>query len=464
MSSVLLSANPDQRGADVRLADVLRTASGAATAQFEGHPELEVQVRNLLGGVFLNLDLQQDSIDEFARSADLAEREFGKNDRRALHARLRHVQTLLHADRGRDAEAVLADLSPRIARVSNDDDVMAMEARLFQAAVHRLRGRYNEGQNILRELDAQTRDAGPDDLMRIRIIDSLAFSLQLLTGYTPEQQAERWAEVERLAVEMEERSSRVHGVNAMPTIRARVTLARCMLRRGDAKGAAAICRQVLAVSEGTLGHCHTQRQQAQGVLAEAINEMGDVSGAADLQMQLLDCTRARDGKSVALVVRLIAALPYLNRAGRFSEGEAVAREFGVLLREMGGGHGDMQIDGDLYLAHFVSAQGRLDEADALFGEILARRAQFTDEITSARLGLFVAHHVMRRGRLDEAQAHLVAARNALGDLARGTTPLHRTDLIEAFVALYRAWDKPDQAAEYERLLGHDEQGAVPGNR
>ena len=88
MREVLTSVEPENRGADVRLIDVLSAASGSAAQRFAGHPLQEAQVRDLLGEVYNNLSLFPDSKAEYQRSLALWQQHAGMDDPRALTAEL----------------------------------------------------------------------------------------------------------------------------------------------------------------------------------------------------------------------------------------------------------------------------------------------------------------------------------------------------------------------------------------
>jgi hypothetical protein len=168
-------------------------------------------------------------------------------------------------------------------------------------------------------------------------------------------------------------------------------------------------------------------------------------------LEIIQCARERNNGPLDLAVRLNGALPFLERAGRWAEGEAMAREYAALLREMGGGHGDMLYWADLYIAQFVSLQGRLDEAEPLMQAMLKRENEAESAQSHARLHRCYGSHLIRRGLYQEAETSLNAAVDRLGDVREGTSRIYRDDVITEFIALYEAWGKPEKVKHYQAL-------------
>jgi hypothetical protein len=113
----------------------------------------------------------------------------------------------------------------------------------------------------------------------------------------------------------------------------------------------------------------------------------------------------------------------------------------------------MGFAGELYLARFVSLQGRGAEAEALFQALLGRESEAArDAPTQARLHLYYGNHLAEQGAHEDAERELLAAAALLGgDLARGTGQASPGDMIDGFVALYRQWGRPDKVQDYEAL-------------
>jgi hypothetical protein len=137
-------------------------------------------------------------------------------------------------------------------------------------------------------------------------------------------------------------------------------------------------------------------------------------------------------------------LHLIDAGGRLSKGEEYAR---VLVEKFGvGGHDrTLPLQYRTYLARFISRQGRLDEAEELFREILsakggdARQPAFTDLAYGAHLAL--------RGAYAEAERRLLAAHAALDE-----TNWYFVASLQELAQLYEAWNRPDDAAAWRARL------------
>jgi len=140
----------------------------------------------------------------------------------------------------------------------------------------------------------------------------------------------------------------------------------------------------------------------------------------------------------------------LERAGRATEGESIARELMTVLRSFGGGHDDVLIGCELYVARFASMQDRIEEAESIFQSLRPRYEQ-ANSMAQARGRLFYSGQLVRRRQFVEAEQELLTAVELTGDVCTGTHYSHPDDIILGFIALYEAWGKPHKAAEYRRL-------------
>jgi serine/threonine protein kinase len=452
MRDVLTSAAPHLAGADVRLVDVLRTGSHVAPERFADHPETEAQVHELLGEVYITLDIQAEATEEFAKAAQLWNEVVGPNDARTLRAGLRHVQSLLNQSLGREAERVLGDVLPRVQGTLGPDDALTLLGLRLQVGVHRVRGRLDEAETLARDL--RMRLAPDDDKAQIELLTNLVSVLAARfasIGY--EDDLRLYREIEALAKETTERSTRLVGPASIPTLRAITTQADMRWRLGDVDGAARLAEMVLQRGEGRFDPCHTIYLRAQEVLSRALHRKGDSASAAELQFKEIACVRQHlPGDAMALLVCIADAMPIIDRAGRWSEGEALAREYGALLQQLNGGHGAMLFSADLYVARFVSEQDRREEADALFAALFERRDEASAETAIfARLHAFYAAHLIKRAEFARAEEHLKVAESSLTDVRFGTTFVNPDDVIATFIALYHAWGKPTELERYEQL-------------
>jgi tetratricopeptide (TPR) repeat protein len=452
MRGVLTSVEPESRGADVRLIRVLATASETAAQRFGAHPAREAEVRDLLGQVYFRLSMWNEAKAEFARAAGAWEREAGPDDARTLEARLGVMRTALNLARAEEAEGVLRDLLPTLERVAGPDDPRTLEGRRGVALTHLLRGRADEAERLLLTLRAHPRLA-QDDAAQIRLLGGLA-AVETYRFSADDEGVRHGALVraEGIAREWIERSTRLLGPDSMVTYQATVKWADIVSNLGRFEEAAAACRRLLDGSAQRLGECHTVRVNAMSILAEALARLGGEREPGEFFLRVVECARQQYSPDSPVYLGTVSdALRHLDRAGLSAQGEAMARQLAESLRRLGGGHDDMDITAELYVAHFASAQGRLEEAEALFGPLLARAGGIPDRRSRARVYLLHGRHLARRGLFDLAEQDLRHAAGCLNDIREGTWDSYPDDVIAAFIGLYEAWGKAEQAAEYRSL-------------
>jgi len=147
---MLKSANPAERGRDVRVRDVLDTASVQLGEQFEDRPLLEASLRTTLGKTYLALGALNESQRELERALALNERILGEAAPSSVAARIdlggaqyaagKHEQAIDGFERALDVRTELEGSdSPGVAQVLNDLAVATRSTGdyLAAASLHR---------------------------------------------------------------------------------------------------------------------------------------------------------------------------------------------------------------------------------------------------------------------------------------------------------------------------------------
>jgi tetratricopeptide (TPR) repeat protein len=453
MRHVLTSVEPDHKGADVKLAEVLDDATRTASQHFAGHPEQEAMVRLMLGDVYSRLSQLPQATAEFERAVRVLKSTAKPNDRRVFVAEVARARAMLNQGRVLDTDKSLQELLPRIRKALGPDDELVMEAEAKMATAYFRLNRRVEAETILRELHQRAVATPASPQMIVLTLNDLIFVLRGRFGIDHAENLRLAAEIESFAIEMVKQSTEVYGPDALTTFRARTAVADMMSRRGHFQGAIAESQAVLDTSEERLGMCHSQRISASEVLALAKHRLGRSQEAAEIHLNIIECSREHDNNTISLLSKIADALPFLDRGGRWIEGEALARELAAEMRNFGGGHGDMLIAAELQIARFVSLQGRFEEAELLFGPLLMRpQTDFNNVATFARLHMFFGSHLTHQGLHETAERHLQTAANALSNIQFGTTLANPDDLLLAFIDLYHESGQPEKAKEYQKLL------------
>ncbi len=464
MNDVLTSVEPDEKGADVRLVEVLDDASKTASQRFANNPVQEGDVRLMLGQVYSRLDMQRAATTEYDKAVKLFQSVLDSVDRRVLNAQFQHARTLQNHSANRAATKILEELMPKIRAVLGPNDTLLLDAERLQAVMQARAGRYDEAEKELRELRKRAESIDADDKFHIGLLDSLIYVLRMKLDRGAKEDQLLLGEMETLANEMVERSVRALGFDAVQTLRSRAIMAELGYRRGDFQGAANICTEILATSEDRLGKSHVQRLFAMNILAEAKHRLGDSPGAAELVLQRLEYSLV-NSDAITRVSQISSALPILDRGGRWVEGESLAREYSAELIKLGGGHGSMLLDADLNVARFISLQGRVDEAEPLFQSLMNRKGEAADDpLALARIHLFYGSHLRLQKLFESSEKELQAAASTVPEIRRGTSWFNPDDIIVESIALYEAWNKPEKAAEYRLLLKEVQSALATGTQ
>ena len=453
MREILSSVEPDKQGADVRLIDMLAGASAMASDRFAAHPQQEAQVRDQLGQVYEKLSLWDYARVEFARAADLWHQVAGPDDPRTLELRGRVIVQMVNLDQPGAAQPALHELLPRLERVLGPDDTRTLTARRNLAVTHIQRGNVDEGERMLLELRVHPALVA-DDTAQIKLLGALMFVVNSRTNTDDDEERRKLLlAAEPLALEWIERATRLSGPDSLSTLLARVKWAELSSSLGRHDVAAQAIRDVLESASNRLGECHHVITNAMHILAESLNGLGEDIEPANLHLRAIECFRGRMSPGSPILLGAISdSLRYVERAGRAVEGEALARELMTSLGAHGGGHGIMSLTTEMFVAHFVSMQHRLDDAESMFQSLLMREAELLDAPqTRARLHLYFGCHLVRRGLHEQAESELNLAAEVLGDVRRGTFDTHPDDVIRGYIMLYEAWNKPEQVDKYRRM-------------
>ncbi len=452
MQEILTSVSPNKEGAEVRLSEVMDVASAAASQRFAGHPLLEAQVRDLLGSVYYDLSMWNKAKAEYQRAMHLWRDHTGLEDPRTITSERMYVGSAINSVQISEVASLLPELLERAQRAFGENDPATLDVQRSIGLVHMMKGRTDEAERIFLDVRSRLLAHGDDDALQIRTLRSLIRIERMRSfGVDLNTRAAIVARIEPVAREQVERAVRAYGPDSLIAMDARIIWAELLADQRHYQAAAQVCRDVLDSASNRLGDCHLLRLAAADVLAETAHRQGDSPTAADLKLKIISCTRDV-GDELTLIVAISDALPILDRGERWIEGEALARDLVEQLDAMGGGHGDMRFDAEVWSARFVSLQGRLDAAEALFQSLLIRAERTSLSPTvRARVHLYHGSNLCRLGAFEQAEAQLQAAADLLDDFRMGTRNANPDDVLVEYIALYRAWGKPERAREYEAI-------------
>lgn len=446
MDGILATADPAHGRADVKFADVLRDAADEAAARFAAHPDIEFDVRMLLARAFSNMSLHDEAVLHAARAWELHEGMFGAAHPETLLIAAKCATLLGQAQRygeaRRVAEEVLAGLPAEQLHAE-----AALRARRIIAYVRGITGEAaaaeQEYRDMLRLARARLGNQHQATLDTMNDFGLFLFArVNRGDSGQPEQDAAEAAELfDGILPEHIER----RGESSLATLNVMANLTQTLLLCGRAERAADFAERVLALAPPRFGVDHALCQRARGALLEVRLSQGRYEEAADLAIANIRAAQRQAGgqADVITLVSMSDALHVLDAGNRLAEAEEFARLLHEHFGGAGGHGGDIVLRYQTDVARFVSRQGRLDEADLLFAEILSKVAGAAHAEMLARVDLAYGGHLAARGEFAEAEPRLLAAEQFPWRIA-GLQVAARQELVR----LYEAWDRPDEAARW----------------
>jgi serine/threonine-protein kinase len=310
-------------GTNVTARDLLERGARRIDSTLATQPEVQAELRTVLGRVYANLGL-------YDRATPLLERSLAQH--KALHG-----DTHLAVARSMD---------------------------LLGASLTRL-DRYTDAEPLLRTALAQRRQlAGPASAETAESLEHLATLLE---------EQSKFAAAESLHTEALALRRALHGDSAAEVANDLNNLALVKYRRGRSAEAEPLYRQALAIEERTLGPQHAFTAATMQNLGQALDVMGKPEEAEQLYR------RALAAKRVTLTDKHPSVTISLNNLGWFlatkrnkmSEGEAMIREAITLDRQIFGPKHSYVAEGLRNLGGVLRVEGRLTEADSVLNEAVA---------------------------------------------------------------------------------------------
>lgn len=231
-------------------------------------------------------------------------------------------------------------------------------------------------------------------------------------------------------------------------------LANMMRRKGELGSAEQTHRESLSMRRKLLPAKHRDIMVSLNNLAIVMQDMGDYPSAERLFLESLKLRQelwGREHRDVALALNNLATL--LEDSGDLREAERLHREaLAIRHRLLEPGH--PEVLGSMgNLAVVLNARRKGEEAVSLVREALsiAHRSRLADPMTIAQLQSILGECLVRSENYEEAESLLIASFPVIrSGFHYKTRPTRKA--IKRLIELYRAWNKPHMAREYEVLL------------
>jgi eukaryotic-like serine/threonine-protein kinase len=359
MASMFKVSDPSEaRGNTITAREILDKASRDIGTALAKDPELQAQMMDLMGQVYMNLGLYSNAQPLLEQSIELWTHAKGPRSREVLQAR--HNLARVVGSKGHDADA--EKLERQNLEVYRNDlglrNVDAIRAMTALGVAVENEGRYRDAEAIDREALEVTRAVlGPENPDTLTLLNSLGNALQ--------EQA-RYSEAEKIHKEVLEVRRRVLGSDHPQTLISMHYLAGDY--RGERKYAEAeqLDRQVLEIRTRILGPEHPYTLSSMRDLARDLSDEGQDAEAEQLNRKNLGITERVLGPdhidTLALRINLAGNI---HQQGRYSESEKMNRETIEIARRALGPEQRHTLVAMANLASDLAMEGKPAEAEPI---------------------------------------------------------------------------------------------------
>ncbi|MCC6677144.1 MAG: serine/threonine protein kinase [Phycisphaerales bacterium] len=454
LNDMFLAISPAQaKGREVTVREVLDKALTNVSSRLSSEPEVEANVREILGETYHNLSRFADSEVQLREALRARLRVLPEDDptvlrlyskigaslisqgkpeeaepiiRRAYEGRLKahglesqetlgslSLLAMIQQDRGdyAGAEAMVRQIITGQTKLLGPGDRATLETRCSLADILHTAGRNIDAEREAADTAAVAASSlGPDDPMTLQAISIRGSCLYDLGKY---------AEAEEVLRACAETKLRILGEDHSETLTTLNILGMAQRRNNKGAEAEATAQRVYDIAVRTLGPEHPATLSYMNNLAQAMQTGGRLDAAETMFRQLLETRRRVSGPGN------IATLTALNNLGLLLCDRKQYAEALPMLEEVRAG-----LEAALPPDHWM-----LGASSGFVGDCL------TD-----------------LQRYDEAEKHLLAGRAQLEKTLGPDHPRSKT-IAKALARLYTAWAKPEKAAEWSARAG--ETSATP---
>ena len=421
---MLGAADIRKLGRDAKVAQALDAAATKVQKAFAQRPEVEAEVRLILGRTYSSIAMLDEAEPQIAAALQLNRSVHGETS--AEYAKALGAQAALRRARGEDA--VAADLFRQSADLlaaadgAEDRDALGMRVEYANTLVEL--DRFAEAEKLLREVLAiRRRVFGNDDNDSQIGINSLAVLLH------ERKQFDEAEELYREAVEIGERSL---GASHPDTLTARMNLGSLLRSLGRHGEAEPMMVALLTDLRRVFGADNPQTAKACKALGELYKDLGRFKDAGPLLEECVSIfTKAEGGDTMNVAEAKNSLAIVLKRLGDAPRAVTMQREVAAVYKKVLGADHDRTLNARLNLANSLVTPAEGDEAEATFKDLLASAPAVLGEnsgvyiIANNSYGVFL----MARDRYADAAPYVRRALE-IGESAEGME--HQNTIITRY--------------------------------
>lgn len=365
MIDMFKQTDPSQaRGNTITAREILDKASTEVEAGLKNDPEVQAQMLDVMGKIYLNLGLYSQARPLMDRAMGIRRATFGANDRRTL-------------------------------------STMYALALLLDGEGHSIQAEELERKT----LELQKKALGPEDPDTLKTSFSLCMTLYIQG---------RFAEAEKLQRTTLEIQRRVLGPEALDTLKSTRNLARTLEAQNHNAEAVEIYRQLLEVEKRVLGSDHPETVNTMSSMSVALRDTGNYGEAAKLQRQVLEGERRLYGPENSHTIEATENLGMtMLAAQQYAQAEKIFREVFEFRTRVLGSESELTLLATHSLGFAIEQQGRSKEAEELQRKALETADRVLGPNNRVTLSLMedLSGTLADEGKLADSERQLQRLRN-----------------------------------------------------
>jgi eukaryotic-like serine/threonine-protein kinase len=372
MTTMFKVSDPSEsRGNSVTAREILDKSSKEIESGLAKDPQLQAQMMNVMGEVYLNLGLYDSAKSLLQQAIAIRQKLFGLRNRETLDSMDKLAWLLQEQGRPEEAEKIERQILPiRMELFGPEDrDTLSSQANLANDLCDE--GKYAESEQIDRQAIAVRRRIAPDDPMTPMEMSNLAITIS---------QAGRYREAEQIHLEALAIINRTVGPNHPFAIKVRSNLADDYDKEGRFSEAEQITRETLEVRRRVLGPEHLDTLQNSGDLGTLLYEQGRYQEAEQIHRDTLASQKrfsSADRPQTLLTMDNLAN--DLAALHRYPEAEQLSREaWEIRRRVLGSDHPDTLLSA-VHLGVIYRLEGRFAQAEKITRSALVSQRKVLGE-------------------------------------------------------------------------------------
>ena len=431
---------------ETKVVDILDKASEAIDTAFPSQPQVEADLRTILGQTYEGLGLYDQAEPHLKSALEIRSKQLGTEHKDTLHA-MDNLASLYQALGRYEETQTLLDQTLQVGRrVFGEEHPDTLNSMKAQATLYQLQGEYDKAKSLLLEtLEIQQQVLGNEHP------DTLDSMYNLASIHWRESDLD---EAERLCLETLDMRRRVFGEEHPSTVTSMHQLALIYLDQGRYEEAEQLNVKALEKYRRVLGDEHPWILSSMNNLALLKQKLGRLDEAQSLLAKTVETNRRLLGEEHPETLTAMSNLARIYQGqGRIEESESLfIKTLKGMRRVLGIEHSETLRTMN-NLASLYRLQNRCDKAEPIYAEAteILKRVMPADFMGTGITLWGRGRCLEKLEHYEEAEAALLEARDILA-ASMGEGDENTIGTMQSLVDLYQSWGKPQKAAEYRRIF------------